>query len=256
MWGLWPHSFEDGRNVSGVEQHQSEDKAMSGRKLVHYRRCSTARQGVSALGLDAQTEAVESYAKTIGGAIVKTFTEVESGTHDDRPELAKALAFAKRAGCCLCVARLDRLARSVHFVSGLLEAGVDFIAVDMPEANRTMLQMMAVIAEYESRACRSRTRQALAQAKARGTLLGSARPGAPQLSDEAASKGRKLGERKRQENAVKAYADLAPMMAEMRDAGGSLRDVAKALNNEGHCTRRGKPFTAMQVSRVLGRISA
>ncbi len=226
---------------------------MSGRKLVHYRRCSTARQGVSALGLDAQTEAVESYAKAIDGTIVKTFTEVESGTHDDRPELAKALAFAKRAGAVLCVARLDRLARSVHFVSGLLEAGVDFIAVDMPEANRTMLQMMAVIAEYESRACRSRTRQALAQAKARGTLLGASRPGAPQLTEEAAHKGRKAGEKVRKANAVKACADLAPMMAEMRGEGLSLREVAKALNDEGHCTRRGKTFTAMQVSRVLER---
>lgn len=224
------------------------------RKLVHYRRCSTTRQGVSGLGLDAQTEAVEAYAKAIDGVVVKTFTEVESGRKDDRPELAKALAFAKRAGAVLVVARLDRLARSVHFVAGLLESNVDFVAVDCPEANRTMLQMMAVFAEYESACCRTRTRQALAQAKARGTLLGAARPGAPKLSEDAAARGRKLGEEVRRENAIKAYQDIAPMMAEMRSAGRSLRDVADALNEEGHCTRRGKPFTAMQVARVLSRL--
>jgi DNA invertase Pin-like site-specific DNA recombinase len=255
MGAMVPIHFRSGFTFQRTTVAREEQGMMTTRKLVTYRRCSTNRQGLSGLGLDAQTEAVETYAQSIGAVVVKVFTEVESGRKADRPELARALAFARRAGAGLAVARLDRLARSVHFVSGLLEAGCDFVAVDCPEANRTMLQMMAVIAEYESRVCRLRTVAALAQAKARGTLLGASRPGAPTLTVEAAIKGRKLGEAVRVEKARKGYEDLAPWLIELRTGGASLWDIARELNAEGHCTRRGKSFTATQVSRILDRFS-
>ena len=139
-------------------------------KYVAYYRVSTDRQGQSGLGLDAQRAAV---AKHIAAAeLVAEFTEVESGRKNDREQLAAALATAKKAKATLVIAKLDRLARNVHFISGLLESGVPFVCADMPEADRTFLQMMAVFAEWEARKISERTKSALAQVKAQGRTLG------------------------------------------------------------------------------------
>ena len=143
-------------------------------KFVAYYRVSTDRQGMSGLGLDAQRAAV---ARHIGQAeLVAEFTEVESGRKNDREQLAHAMSLAKRTKATLVIAKLDRLARNVHFISGLLESNVPFVCADMPEADRTFLQMMAVFAELEARKISERTKAALAQIKAQGRKLGSPTP--------------------------------------------------------------------------------
>ena len=137
-----------------------------------YYRVSTGRQGVSGLGLDAQRAAASTFVRTNGGHIRGEFTEIESGRKCERPELNQALNACRDQGAILLIAKLDRLARNVHFISGLLEAGIRFIAVDMPNADRFMLHVYAAMAEEEARRISERTRQALAAAKARGVELG------------------------------------------------------------------------------------
>jgi DNA invertase Pin-like site-specific DNA recombinase len=131
----------------------------------------------SGLGLEAQKAAVEAYAQATDADIISTFTEIESGKRSDRPELAKALANARRSRAVLCIAKLDRLARNVHFVSGLMESKVDFVCCDNPAANKLTIHLLACIAENEAEQISARTVAALKAVKARGTPLGSARPG-------------------------------------------------------------------------------
>lgn len=154
---------------------------------IAYYRVSTQRQGQSGLGLDAQRDAVRRFAGSI--SLDGEFTEIESGRKSDRPELIKAIATAKAKKATLVIAKLDRLARNVHFISGLLESGVSFVAADMPEADRTFLQMAAVFAEWEARKISERTIAALQAAKARGQVLGSPNIG---LAIEAATARRKV----------------------------------------------------------------
>jgi len=151
-------------------------------ELIAYCRVSTKHQGLTGLGMEAQRTAVESYARQQGARVAALYVEVESGKRSDRPELAKALAHAKRGKATLCVAKLDRLARNVEFLARILNAGTDFVACDYPSANRLTLHIMAAVAENEAKAVSDRTKAALAAAKARGTLLGSSVP---------ASKGRR-----------------------------------------------------------------
>ncbi|WP_411642608.1 recombinase family protein [Loktanella agnita] len=139
---------------------------------VTYFRVSTQRQGASGLGLDAQRKAVSQYAEANGGTMLASFVEVESGKRSDRPELQKAIASCRKSGAVLLIAKLDRLARNVHFISGLIESGVSFIATDMPNADRFMLHVYAAMAEEEARRISDRTKRALAAAKARGIELG------------------------------------------------------------------------------------
>ena len=141
-------------------------------KIVSYLRVSTARQGESGLGLDAQRAAVEAFCKRTSSTIAREFVEVESGRHDDRPKLAEALAFARRSKATLLVAKLDRLSRSVRFIASVMDSGVEFAAADMPDANRMLLHILAAIAEGEAKAISDRTKSALAAAKARGTNSG------------------------------------------------------------------------------------
>src|SRR4051794_33128778 len=136
-------------------------------KYIAYYRVSTDRQGCSGLGLDAQRAAVASY---LAGRepLLAEYTEIESGKKNDRPQLAVALGECHRRRARLVIAKLDRLARNVHFISGLMESGVDFVAVDMPEANRLTLHILAAVAEHEREMISRRTKEALAAAKARG----------------------------------------------------------------------------------------
>ncbi len=138
---------------------------------VAYYRVSTDRQGKSGLGLDAQRAAVAAYLAGRGEKIAE-FTEIESGKRNDRPQLAAALMLCRQQKARLIIAKLDRLARNVHFISGLMESGVDFVAVDMPEANRLTLHILAAVAEHEREMISQRTKAAREQAKARGTRLG------------------------------------------------------------------------------------
>lgn len=141
--------------------------------FVAYYRVSTVSQGVSGLGLEAQQEAVERYLAALPSPVVlEHFTEIESGKRKDRPELTKAIALCKRKKATLIIAKLDRLARNVHFISGLMESRVEFLACDNPHANRLMVHMLAAFAEHEREMISERTKDGLKAAKARGTILG------------------------------------------------------------------------------------
>jgi DNA invertase Pin-like site-specific DNA recombinase len=201
--------------------------------------------------LEGQRAAVESHCRGIGATIAREYVEVESGRHDDRPKLAEALAYARRAKAVLLVAKLDRLSRSVKFIATVLDSGVEFAAADMPDANRMMLHVMAAIAEGEAKAISDRTRTALQAAKARGVLLGTRNPRIPGLNAEARSKGRPLGSFANRSKAVEAYADLAAYIGKLHSSGLSLRAIAGRLNDDGHATRSDKPWTSVQVLRVL-----
>ena len=223
------------------------------RKAVAYFRVSTARQGISGLGLEGQRTSVESYCAQNGYTLVRSFEEIESGKNDARPRLAEALAFARRSKAVLIVAKLDRLARSVAFVDGVMRTGVEFVAVDIPSANRLVLHILAAVAEQEALAVSQRTKSALQAAKARGTALGTHNPAVPHLTLAASRNGASLGSQSGHSRAIAEYADLLPRIVELRDEGKSLRDIASALNAAGHKTRRDAEWTATQVHRVLQR---
>jgi DNA invertase Pin-like site-specific DNA recombinase len=223
--------------------------------IIAYYRVSTKQQGESGLGLEAQEATVQGYARQSSATIRAAYVEVESGKLADRPELARALAHAKRSKATLCVAKLDRLARNVEFLAKVMNSGCEFAAADMPAANRFMLHVMAAVAEHEAKAISDRTRAALAAAKARGMLLGSARPGHWKGREDkrlaGLKKARAAAVRVKQENAREAYTDLLPSIATLKREGLSLRAIAEKLNAEGHTTRRGRPWNPVQVSRVL-----
>ena len=141
-------------------------------RFVAYYRVSTDRQGKSGLGLEAQREAVQSYLNGGSWTLAAEVTEVESGKRNDRPELDRALGLCRLYGATLVVAKLDRLARNVAFISKLMESGVDFVAVDFPQANRLTVHILAAVAKHEAAMISQRTKAALAAAKARGVKLG------------------------------------------------------------------------------------
>ena len=142
-------------------------------KFVVYYRVSTKGQKESGLGLEAQQAAVTAYLATQEGAeLVAQLEEVESGKNNKRPQLAEALKLCKRHKATLLIAKLDRLARNVHFISGLMESAVNFVACDNPHANRLMVHMLAAFAEHEREMISQRTKEGLRAAKAKGVVLG------------------------------------------------------------------------------------
>jgi DNA invertase Pin-like site-specific DNA recombinase len=222
-------------------------------KVVSYLRCSTKRQGESGLGIEAQREYVRSYCARVTGSVLKEFVEIESGKKCDRDVLKAAIAYAKRTKSTLVIAKIDRLARNVAFVANLMETRVKFEACDMPGANDMTIHVMAAVAENEAHAISKRTKDALAAAKTRGTLLGSHNKNAVPLSRIARAKGQKRGAASNQKRAIAEYADLLPAMRQLRDSGRSLRSVAEYLNEENYRTRNDSRWTATQVMRVLQR---
>lgn len=225
------------------------------RKFVAYYRVSTPRQGESGLGLEAQRDSVTRFVEG-AGVLQSEFCEVESGKRCDRPELLKAIADCRRRKATLVIAKLDRLARNVAFVSALMEAGVDFVACDNPHANRLTIHILAAVAEDEARRISERTKAALLAFKARGGLLGAQDPRCPRLTKENARRGQAIAARISRERAELAYADLVPLMAGMREVGKSYREITAELNRLGHSTRNGKFWNPGQVQRVLGRYSS
>jgi DNA invertase Pin-like site-specific DNA recombinase len=230
--------------------------------IVAYFRVSTKKQGESGLGLEGQQAAVEAHATQAGAPIIARYTEVETGKRADRPELVRALAHARRARAALVVAKLDRLARNARFLLAIVESGADVVFCDFPAippgpTGKFILTQMAAVAELEAGLISQRTKAALAAARARGALLGSARPGHWEGREEARlaglAKARVAAAEAMRENAAAAYADLAPTVAELRGKGFSLQDIADELNAQGHTTRRGKPWNPVQVGRVLER---
>jgi DNA invertase Pin-like site-specific DNA recombinase len=217
---------------------------------VAYYRVSTQKQGKSGLGLEAQQAAVANYLNGGNWRIVAEFTEIESGKRKDRPKLADAVAACRVHSAKLIIAKLDRLARNVAFVSALMEAGVEFEAVDFPQANRLTIHILAAVAEHEARAISERTKAALAAAKRRGVQLGGYRAGA-----KLTAKARQAGVRAVQRRADARAADLAPIVHELQAAGvASLRGIADELNRRRIPTPRGSQWMAGSVSRLLARI--
>jgi DNA invertase Pin-like site-specific DNA recombinase len=141
-------------------------------RLVAYLRVSTAKQGDSGLGLEAQEAAIRAHVAATGCVRLATYTEVESGRKSDRTELGHAIAHAKRAKATLVIAKMDRLSRNLHFITGLQESCVPFVACDNPHANPLTIHILAAVAQEEARAISERTKAALAAAKARGQRLG------------------------------------------------------------------------------------
>src|SRR4051794_3633087 len=181
---------------------------MADGRFVAYYRVSTDRQGRSGLGLDAQRSAVADYLNGGSWTLAAEFTEVESGRKNDRPQLAKALVACRRIGATLVIAKLDRPARNVAFVSNLMESGVEFTAADFPTANRLTIHILAGVPEPEAAMPSTRTKAALAAAKARGMKLGP-----PILTDDAPAKGREAAGKVLGGGAAARAADLAPVVA-------------------------------------------
>jgi DNA invertase Pin-like site-specific DNA recombinase len=204
-------------------------------KFVAYYRVSTQRQGRSGLGLEAQRAAVQ------GFDVIAEYTEVESGRKCDRAELRAALAHAKREGATLLIAKLDRLARNVHFLTGLLESDVPIVAADMREADRTFLQMAAVFAEWEARKISERTKAALAAAKARGAKLGCRCP----------EKGGIAAGAPRRALTVASYKQAEPLINNLAAAGMGIRAITRALNAASIPTARGGIWHPAAVSDAV-----
>jgi DNA invertase Pin-like site-specific DNA recombinase len=219
-------------------------------KWISYLRVSTDRQGKSGLELEAQRNAVAEFLNGGNWSLVKEFVEVENGNRADRPKLAEAVKACRAYGAKLVIAKLDRLSRDAHFLLGLEKAGVDFVAADMPNANRLTVGIMAMVAEEERRLISKRTKEALAAAKRRGVKLGGDRGVAPTRKVRAMAVGAL------QARANARAADVAPIIAELQAAGVTSRTgIAAGLNEKGIPTPRGNgTWTATQVSRLLARL--
>jgi DNA invertase Pin-like site-specific DNA recombinase len=227
-------------------------RVMAEGKWISYLRVSTARQGRSGLGLEAQQKAVEDFLNGGNWRVVKEFVEVESGKKTDRqrPVLAEAIKACRTYGAKLVIAKLDRLSRNAHFLLGLKEAGVDFVCADMPAANRLTVGIMAMVAEEEGRMISARTKAALAAARRRGVQLGGYNKN-PILT----AKAREAGHEANRAKAEQRAADLAPVIKELQaDGATSLQAIADGLNERGIPAARGGQWSSPQVMRVLGRM--
>ncbi|MEA2887934.1 MAG: hypothetical protein QOD11_2294 [Bradyrhizobium sp.] len=222
---------------------------MTDKSIITYIRVSTSQQGRSGLGIEAQRAALRHFAKAEGFEVAREFVEVETGKGADaldrRPQLKAALAAARKLRCHVAVAKLDRLSRDVHFISGLMAHKVPFLVAELgPDVDPFVLHLFAALAEKERALISMRTRQALAAAKARGVTLGS-----PKLHVA----------RRNAVDAVAAGADrfaanVLPIIREAQKAGArTLRDIANALNARGVATARGGQWYAKSVSNILER---
>ena len=219
------------------------------RPIIAYYRVSTVKQGRSGLGLEAQREALARFGATEGFEIVREFVEIETGKGADaldrRPQLAAALAEAHRRRCAVGVAKLDRLSRDVHFISGLMAHRVPFLVAELgSDVDPFILHLFAALAEKERAMISTRTREALSRAKARGVKLGG-----PKLAQ-----ARKAAVKIIKTNADRHAANVLPIIREIQRAGAkSLRAIAEALNARGVATARGGRWQGMTVSNVLAR---
>jgi DNA invertase Pin-like site-specific DNA recombinase len=224
---------------------------MSNNRFVGYYRVSTKRQGDSGLGLEAQRKTIADYLNLAAGQLISEFVEVESGRRSDRPKLAAALAICRVQRATLIIAKLDRLARDAHFLLGLEKAGTEFIAADMPSANRLTVGILALVAEEEARMVSARTKAALAAAKARGVKLGNP----ANLSGRAI--GTAISVTVRKANSASRASDLMPTIRAVQDEGKtSLREIAAELNARGIAASRGGAWQPTSVKRVLDRAAA
>ena len=224
---------------------------MSQGSIITYLRVSTARQGKSGLGLEAQQKAVADYLSTGQWNLIEEFVEVESGKNSKRPKLLEAIELCKASGAKLLVAKLDRLARDAAFLMNLKDAGIDFVCADMPEANRLTIGIMALVAEEERKAISKRTEEALAAAKARGVQLGAYRDGVYVGGKGNADTARNASEAR----TVKFHANAVDKLPLLKrydpDGSMSLRVIADIFNRYGVKTVSGRgQWTANSVRRL------
>lgn len=221
---------------------------MANGKFIAYYRVSTQKQGLSGLGMEAQKQTVLNYLNGGCWELIQEFVEVETGKGSDaldrRPQLKAAIDACKKQKATLIIAKLDRLARNVHFISGLLETGVDFVCADMPQANKVMLQMYSVMAEWERDQISARTKAALQAAKVRGVILGAA--GAANL---------KPNIEKRQQAADKFAGKLKGIIEGMKARGLSQRAMIAELNGLDIKTAKGGQWSLVQLQRVIARFA-
>lgn len=221
---------------------------MANGKFIAYHRVSTQKQGLSGLGLEAQKQTVLTYLNGGNWELVQEFVEVETGKGADaldrRPQLKAAIEACKKQKATLIIAKLDRLARNVHFVSGLIESGVDFVCADMPQANKVMLQMYSVMAEWERDQISARTKAALQAAKARGVVLGAS--GAANLKPNIEA---------RQKAANKFAAKLKGIIEGMKARGLTQRAMCEELNGVGVKTAKGGEWSLIQLQRIMRRVA-
>lgn len=215
-------------------------------RFVAYYRVSTAQQGSSGLGLEAQREAVAQHVRSANGKLVDEFQEVESGKRNDRPEIGAALAACRLKRATLIIAKLDRLARNVSFISSVMESGVDFVACDNPHATRFTIHILAAVAELEREQISARTKAALAAAKARGQRLGN-----PRLTPGDTCRARKARAARSHAHAT----DVLPYIEAARKAGcAGNSEIARALTARGIETPAGgSTWNATQVRRVIAK---
>ena len=215
-------------------------------KFVSYYRVSTAKQGRSGLGLEAQKSAVESYLREHAGVELASYVEVESGKVNTRPQLQAALLRCRQTRATLLVAKLDRLSRNAAFRMSLRDSGVKFQALDIPEANTLTLGVLAVLAQHERELISGRTKAALAARRARGLPMGNPRD----LSAHAA-RASALGRAANAAKALERAKLIAPQIEAARAAGcTSLRQIASFLNGLEITTPRGKTWTATAVKNT------
>lgn len=220
-------------------------------KFVSYLRISTSEQGESGLGLEAQRETVARFIKHNGNRIIAEFKETESGKKDDRPELMKAIQFAKDHNATIVVAKLDRLSRSVHFISHLMKTKVKFVCIDLPminNENELVVHLMAAFAEFESKRIGQRTREALAAKRRREPDW---KPG--NLTKEGNAKAYQSMKTNADQNvdSRKAWHFIRPR----REAGETYQQIADELNKEGYRTRQDKKFYPQTVRYIYQRFS-
>ena len=216
-------------------------------KYVVYYRVSTKKQGLSGLGLEAQRTIVENYIKN--NKVIAEFTEIETGKSANRPQLNKALECCKSNNATLIVAKLDRLARNLHFVTSLQAANVDFICCDMPTANRLTIHIIAAIAENEAALISQRTKAALAEKKKQGIKLGN--PYNNGLTEKSIAKGMNI----RQENAKNndRNKQAGTLILSMRNSGAKWSEIVNRLNANGFRTRRECEFDITAAKRLYLR---
>lgn len=217
-------------------------------KFVTYYRVSTTRQGKSGLGLEAQEQATNDYITRVGGGIVESYTDIESGSKDNRPELQKALRKCRLTGAILVIAKLDRLSRNARFLLELQDSSIKFVCCDMPEANDLTVGFMACLAQYESKMISERTKAALQAAKARGVKLGNKKLRLVRNNDTTAATAALVSRAKTRNN------ELQQVISEIKgdtDNELTLREIADKLNDAGYTTSRGGQFHATSVNRIL-----
>ena len=229
-------------------------------KIVAYYRVSTKKQGRSGLGLEAQKEMVRQLVLAHGATLIAEYVEVETGKKSARPKLQEAIHHARLTNSTLVVAKLDRLARNCYFLNCLLHAELDFVCCDNPYADRFNIQVLAAVAEHEARQIAARTKAALAATKAKGTLLGSARPGHWDGRERGNKKAQPLGSAANSQKARQRYQQvLVPEIKRRREDGQTLDRIVAWLNEQGFKTRptrrcpEGCAFTPKMVWRLIDR---